>query len=317
MIINYLSSSKVSISQEPTESKTSGKYTCHGRTFVAEACPTGSEATGCTTSDRFVMDLPFSVFTGIFQSRSGMDRDRIDLRLVPRIPFTVGTTTSDVHFGDTSINVNVTNAPIFLLGNTDNAGVYVTSVSGGVVTEISEISGATITGTTGGVLNLKTTMFVEGNVVISSGAQVTLLSNAIGTVTSGHPISQYNKVIYITPFSPTAWTEILNTRWINLVKNGVASTPRMINIVDSVNGFVHVTEPFDDTWDPDDGYGPIIIQLTIKSLHNSILKDDTSFVLGRSLIGGAYHPRGLLVIADYTRKKNTSIDVDYMFEMFS
>jgi hypothetical protein len=143
---------------------------------------------------------------------------------------------------------------------------------------------------------------------------VTLLSNNFGTITTGHPIKTTNRWVYLTA-PQVVWDELIEGRWINAFRSPEQKTDRrMIDEVDLVNGRVHLNAPFDIALDPADG--TIYFQLVLKLLHNKVLQDDTRFTLGQTLIGGAYHPRDLTIIADYTRKRTTDIEFDYMFEMF-
>lgn len=310
-IISQKSSSIVNVAQENSGSTTNGKYTAHSRTFTAAACPTGSESTGLVTSDVFRMEIPFTVFTGIFQSRPGMDRDSIDLRLVPKLSQVIGVVTAPISYGDTVVNVY---SPVLALAGTESATAIFTNALTGFASEPVDIASVNVTG---GTITLKKSVELEGGVQIPAGgtSTVTLLSNNIGTITTGHPITSMNRWIYITA-PETAWNELLVSRWVNIFKSSSCkSVRRMIIDVDKSNGRIHLNEPFDVNMDPADG--TIYVQLTLKPLHNYVLKDNSHFVLGGSIIGGAYHPKGITIIADYTRKQNTPIEVDYMFEMFA
>jgi hypothetical protein len=255
------------------------------------------------------LNIPFTVFTGIFQARQGMDRDVIDLRLVPKAAQTLGALTQPASYGDTTISVY---SPGLALAGTESSTIYITNPSTGLVSESVDVDSVNITG---GTITLKKGLENEGGVQMPAGAIVSLLSNNFATITTGHPVLTTNRWIYITT-TPLVFAEFLEGRWVNIFRSATQkSQRRMIDLVDSVNYRIHLHDPFDVEMDPADG--PVYVQLTLKPLHNVVLKDNTSFILGQSLIGGAYHPRELTIIADYTRKRNTDIEFDYMFEMFA
>jgi hypothetical protein len=310
-IVAQKSSTLVNVAQEHANSTTNGKYTCHSRTCLALACPTGAESTGRVTSDVYRMNIPFTVFTGIFQAREGMDRDKIDLRLVPKNEQAIGYITQGVTYGTTTLNVA---SPVLALAGTESSTVYVKNALTGFCSENVDVDSIDITGAT---ITLKNGLELEGGTAIPSGATslVYLLSNNFGTITTGQPVTTMNRWIYITTTSQV-WQELLEGRWINIYRTPTEkSERRMIDRVDAPNGRVHISAPFDVAMDPADG--TIYMQLTLKPLHNVVLKDHTSFVLGQSLIGGAYHPREVTIIADYTRKRTSDIEFDFMFEMFA
>lgn len=310
-IISQKSSSTVNVAQENAGSTTNGKYTAHSRTFTALACPTGAESTGLLTSDVFRMEIPFTVFTGIFQARPGMDRDRIDLRLVPKLSQVLGIVMAPISYGDTTVAVY---SPALALAGVESATVLFTNALTGFESEPVDVASVDVAN---GLIHLKHPVELEGGQQIPSGATstVTLLSNIIGTVTTGHPVTTMNRWVYITA-PEQAWNEILESRWINIFRTSANKSQRcMIDKIDRVNRRVHIGESFNVSMDPADG--PIYVQLTLKPLNNCVLKDNSEFILGGSMIGGAYHPRGITIIADYTRKQNTPIEVDYMFEMFA
>lgn len=305
------SDSETRVVQEST--RTNGFYSCHGKSFIAAGCSTGASytegnKTGLTTHNYFRFEMPFTVLTGLFQSRVGMDRDMINLRILPQNPLPIGVLTQDANDDDTHIHVNST---VLAMVESDFARIYLYETSTGRTSEKVEVDAIDYVN---GILTLKTPLESQDGLKftynLAGGVQVILLSNISGVMPTANTVNK--KWISIT--SPSLG-EFLPGRWINIFRSASnKSELRMIEVLDLANNRVRINDPFNIAMDP--AAGPVYVQLTVKTINNVTLKNDSQFMLGQSVIGGSYIKNGIAIVLDYTRKSTDPIEVDYEFEIF-
>lgn len=305
-ILSSVSTNEVRVIQESGGSTNGGHYTAHGRTFTATGSTQNEIDTKMykTTTDIFDLEMPFSVLTGVFQSRSGMDRDVLNLRLIPKGEQTIGVLTQEAVQGATVLHVA---SPVLHLAGAYGSVVYLRNANG----ECSERHHVESVGN--GEIVLKTAFRIgdESHLFPSGTTSVVLLSNILGVI----PMNVTTNSQWITVTS-SVFQEFRRARWINLFRSSTSKSDiRMINDIDEANSRVHIQSPFDIGMNTADG--TIYVQLCIKPLVNVTLKDTTTFILGGSVIGGSFQPKNVGIMAEYTRRQLTDIEVDYMFEMFA
>lgn len=297
-IVSFISNNLVKIQEEASNSDTGGFYSMRGRALTVQ--PHESKF------DAFLPKIPFSILRGHFMSRPELEGDSITAYVLPQSSQIVGYATNDITDGDTTIHVSFT--VLMMIEIQKLARVYFAESTG------RETIKYTITSMdfNAGTITLSEEINTEdGNPLLAAyGVYVHLDTNIVGVMTTPNTINQ----TWINIATP-AMHEIKRGRYLNLFcHNQLLSQQRMIEVVDTINSRVKLSEPFDVALTPSNEL-PVYIQLNIRTVNEVELDMNTIIDVGGGTIGGSYIGLDVVLCLVYTRNGDTPVRIRYQYEL--
>jgi hypothetical protein len=297
-IITYISNNLVKIQEESANADTGGFYSMKGRALTVQ--PHTSKF------DAFLPKIPCSILRGHFRSRPELEGDSITAYVLPQSSQVVGYITSDILDGDTVIHVSF--SVLMMIEIQKLARVYFSESTGRETVKYTITSMDFASGT----ITLEEELNTEDGEPLRAqyGVYVHLDTNIVGVMTTPNTIHR----TWINIATP-AMHEIKRGRYLNLFcHNQLLSQQRMIEIVDTVNSRVKISQPFDVALTPS-GEMPVYIQLNIRTVNEVELDANSIIDVGAGTIGGSYIGLDVVLCLVYTRNGDTPVRIRYQYEM--
>jgi len=297
-IVSYISNNLVKIQEEAANADTGGFYSMRGRSMTVQP--------NQTKYDAFLPKIPFSILRGHFMSRPELEGDSITAYVLPQVSQIVGYATSDIH--DEDLVIHVSFSVLMMIEIQKLARVYFKESTGRETIKyiISSMD------FTAGTITLEEPINTEDGLPLRAayGVYIHLDTNILGVMTTPNTIN-HTWINIATP----AMNEIKRGRYLNLFShNQLVSQQRMIEVVDTINSRVKMSEPFDIAITPTEQM-PVYIQLSMRTVNDVELDINTIIDVGAGTIGGSYIALDVVLCLVYTRNGNTPVRIRYQYEM--